>query len=322
MVGSAVFTTGPQGPISRAKSSRPAAPAPGAPVTAPNFPKILASYVEDVLSGQILSCKWVKLACQRHQNDLLRSQSDPTFSYRFDPNLVERICRFGSKMRHVKGKWAGSQVKLEPWQVFILGSIFGWVRKSDGTRRFREAFVTVCRKNGKSLLAAIIGLYMLVGDNESGSEVYSGATTLDQALEVFRPAFLMVERDPAFRSHFGLDLGGTTKNPAAIYRLSDSSRFAPVIGKPGDGASPSCGIVDEYHEHKSPDLYDTLLTGMGARSQPLLFVITTAGVDTSVPCYDKQKEAQKILEGVIEQDELFAIVYTIDAEDDWSDYSC
>lgn len=311
----------------RAMSSRPTAGLPAssaarAPATAPNFPKILANYVDGVLSGQILACKWVRLACQRHADDLEKARTDPDYAYYFDDEKVKSVCRFGSMMRHVKGKWAGERIKLESWQVFILGCIFGWQRKKDNTRRFREAFIVISRKNGKSLIACIVGLYMLVGDGEKGSEVYSGATTLDQALEVFRPAFLMVERDETFRRHFGLELGGTTKNPRTIYRLSDSSRFEPVIGKPGDGASPSCGIVDEYHEHKSPDLFDTLLTGMGARSQPLLFTITTAGVDTSVPCFDKQREAERVLDGVIEQDDLFAAVYTIDADDDWTDFSC
>lgn len=320
-----VSTSGSQGPNAAVTfSHRPASaiPAAQAPVSQPNFTKILGGYVDDVLSGKIPACKWVKLACERHLKDLKRAAKDSNFPFRFEPKLVERICGFGSKMRHTKGKWAGEKIKLEPWQVFILGSIFGWVRKTDGTRRFREAFILVPRKSGKSVVAAIVGLYMLVGDNERGAEIYSGATSLDQALEVFRPAWLMVERDTQFKTHFGLDLGGTTKNPSNIYRLSDSSRFCPVIGKPGDGASPSCGIVDEYHEHKTPDLYDTLLTGMGARSQPLLFIISTAGIDTSVPCYDKQKEVEKVLEGVLEREDLFSILYGIDADDDWTDFDC
>jgi phage terminase large subunit-like protein len=288
------------------------------PVT---FSAKLQSYVASVVSGQIAACKWVRLACKRHLRDLERAKTEG-FPYRFDLALVERVCRFGSNMRHTKGKWAGEKVTLEPWQIFFLGCIFGWVRKKDGMRRFREVLAVIPRKNGKSLIAAIVGHYMMNADGEKGAEIYSGATSLDQAMEVFRPAWLMVDNDVQFRAHFGLELGGTSKNPGPIYRLSDGSRFAPVIGKPGDGASPSCGIVDEYHEHKTPDLYDTLVTGMGARAQPLLLVVTTAGVDTSVPCYDKQKELEKVLEGSLEKEELFGVVYTIDDDDDWTDFSC
>lgn len=285
------------------------------------FSAKLQGYVSSVIAGQLPACKWVRLACKRHLNDLERAKKDD-FPYRFEPMLVERVCKFGSNMRHTKGMWAGQKIKLEPWQIFLLGSIFGWVKKKDGTRRFREAMLVVPRKNGKSIIAAVVGLYMMNGDGEKGSEVYAGATSLDQAMEVFRPAWLMVDKDAGFRGHFGLELGGTIKNPGPIYRLSDSSRFAAVIGKPGDGASPSCGIVDEYHEHKSPDLYDTFLTGMGARSQPLLLIVTTAGIDTSVPCYDKQLELQKILEGSIVRETIFGTIYTIDEDDDWTDFSC
>ncbi len=309
----------------RTPSSRSAASAlRGAPPFSPSqypFTAQLHEYVDDVLSGAIPACKWVKLACERHLKNLKQSENED-WPYRFDPRKVETVCRFASLMRHVKGKWAGQRIKLEPWQIFWFGSLFGWVRKTDGLRRFREGFCLIPRKNAKSTGAAVIGNFMLCADGEKGGEVYSGAGSLDQALEVFRPAWQMVERDTDFRDRFSLDLGGTTKNPGTIYRLSDGSRFAPVIGKPGDGASPHCGIVDEYHEQKSPELFDTLLTGMGARSQPLLLITSTAGVDTSVPCYDKQLEAEKVLEGVMERDDLFALIYTIDADDDWTDFNC
>ncbi len=287
----------------------------------PSFTAKLEAYASSVLAGQIPACKWVRLACERHRRDL-ESAKTADFPYRFEPALVERVCRFLSNLRHTKGKWAGQKLVLEPWQVFFAGSVFGWVHKANGTRRFREALLVVPRKNGKSAFASGIGHYMLNGDGEKGAEVYAGATSLDQAMEVFRPAWLMVDRDPAFKAHFGLDLGGTSKNPGPIYRLSDGSRFAPVIGKPGDGASPSCGIVDEYHEHKSPDLYDTFITGMGARTQPLLLITTTAGVNTSVPCYDKQKELEKVLERAMEREALFGVIYTTDEDDDWADFSC
>lgn len=162
----------------------------------------------------------------------------------------------------------------------------------------------VPRKNGKSALAAAIGLYMLVADGEHGAEVYSGATSEKQAWEVFRPAKLMAQRSPALLSHFGL-----TVNAKNLHVLGNGSRFEPIIGTPGDGASPSCAIVDEYHEHPTDVLYSTMETGMGAREQPLMLVITTAGDNIAGPCYSMQQEAQAMLEGTRPDDEMFALIY-------------
>jgi phage terminase large subunit-like protein len=125
---------------------------------------------------------------------------------------------------------------------------------------------------------------------------------------------LMAQAKPDFRAHYGVLV-----NISSLVVLDTNSKFEPVIGKPGDGASPSCAIVDEYHEHKTSELYDTMATGMGARSQPLMLVITTAGSDISGPCYLHQVELQKILEGVVENDQRFGIIFGIDEGDDWTD---
>lgn len=139
---------------------------------------------------------------------------------------------------------------------------FGWKRKKDGLRRFRESYWEVNRKNGKSVIAAGIGLAMFAADNEFGAEVCSGSTTEKQAWEVFRPARLMAMRSPML-----LEAAGIEANASNLKKPGDGSRFEPIIGNPGDGASPSCSIVDEYHEHDSDALYTTMLTGMGARRQ-------------------------------------------------------
>ena len=268
------------------------------------------AYAEDIVSGNLLACEWVVKACARHLDDLARED----FPYRFDDSLADRAIGFIEKLPHTKGKWAQKRqrIELEPWQRFVVGCIFGWVRKSDGLRRFREAYIEVCRKNGKSVLAAGIGLYMLVADDEFGAEVYSGATTEKQAWEVFRPARLMALKTPALLEHFGVEV-----NASNLLRLEDYSRFEPLIGNPGDGASPSCAIVDEYHEHATSDLFDTMQTGMGAREQPLMLTITTAGANIGGPCYEKRVEAQKVLNGVFEDERLFAVIYTIDEGDDF-----
>lgn len=289
-----------------------------------HFSDVATAYAQDVAAGKIVACKWHRLACQRHLKDLERSRNG-VMPYAWNPELqdkngktyrpAERICTFAQLMPHIKGDWAarGQLIKLERWQVFILASIFGWVHAETGKRRFRVADVVVPRKNAKSTLAAITGLYMLAVDGEFGAEVYSGATSQDQAMEVFRPALLMAKATPRYCQRYGV-----MTNASNLSVTENNSKFEPVIGKPGDGASPSLAIVDEYHEHKTPELFDTMQTGMGARSQPLILVITTAGSDISGPCYLHQVELQKVLEGTIENDQRFGIVFTIDEDDDWT----
>lgn len=281
-------------------------------------------YAQDVVDGKFLACKWHRLACKRHLDDLVRSRIG-NWPYAWNPQLTdaagkdyfpaERACRFIENLPHIKGDWAAKRqlITLESWQIFIVASIFGWINTVTLKRRFRVADVIVPRKNAKSTIAAGIGLFMLAADGEFGAEVYSGATSQDQAMEVFRPAALMAKATPPYRQKYGVVV-----NVSNLSIADNNSKFEPVIGKPGDGASPSCAIIDEYHEHKTTDLFDTMATGMGARSQPLLLVITTAGSNISGPCYMHQKELEKVLEGVLENDQRFGIVFTIDSKDDWT----
>ncbi|MFC0407929.1 terminase large subunit [Roseomonas elaeocarpi] len=286
------------------------------PPSPPQYPhvELADQYARDVVEGRILACKWVKLACARYQRDRAR-ESDPAWPYRLDGAKAEKVCRFTELMPHTKGKWAQKRelLKLGAWQAWILVNVFGWVRKSDGLRRFRKALIVVPRKNGKSALSAPVGLYMLAADGEHGAEVYSGATTEKQAWEVFKPAQLMARARPDLLEHFGIEV-----NASNIHILANGSKFEPLIGKPGDGSSPSCAIVDEYHEHDTPDQHDTMLTGMGAREQPLLWIITTAGDNLAGPCFDELLTLRKILDGVLEDEERFGVEYTIDEGDDWT----
>jgi phage terminase large subunit-like protein len=295
-----------------------------------DYENIANQYCLDVLDGKIPVCRYVKLACKRHLNDLKKSKNDPSYPYEFNPILidrdgneykpVDRRCGFAEQLPHIKGKWMGQKITLEPEQIFVEGAIFGWIKKKNNKRRFSIVYDERPRKTGKSTRLATTGLYMLTSDREPGAEIYSGATSLKQALEVFRPAWMMVKNSPELCERFGLSLSGNPKNPTSIYRLEDMSRFEPVIGKPGDGSSPHCAIIDEYHEHRTSEQFDTMSTGMGSREQPLLYVITTAGTDTSAPCYDMHLKAIKILEGTIEDDSFFAIIYTIDQDMDWKDF--
>ena len=266
-------------------------------------------YAYDVVNGHRVGCKEETQACQRFIDDLQHLEG-----YVYDAEKAEKACRFIEKLPHTKGKWAAQRktIKLEGWQKFIVCNLFGWVNDS-GFRRFRDAYLKIPRKNGKSLLVAAIGLYMFANDGEFGAEVYSGATTEKQAWEVFGPARLMSLRTQAFTDHFGIEV-----NAKNLVILENGSKFEPIIGDPGDGSSPSCSIHDEYHEHDSPGQVDTMKTGMGAREQPLQLKITTAGDNISGPCYSDEIELKKLLNGVYEDNQIFVIMYGIDEDDDWT----
>lgn len=286
------------------------------------YPNVNAAnkYARDVASGKIPACQYVRWTCERHLKDLKRSLKRGG-KWRFDKDKAEAACVFVQLLPHAKGKWAAKKelIKLEPWQKFIFCSLFGWVSKKTGLRRFREAYCEVPRKNGKSVLAAGLGLFMWSMDGEFGAEVYCGATTERQAMEVFRPAKQMLSRTPQLVAAVGATVMANT-----LSIVEDESRFEPIIGTPGDGSSPSCALVDEYHEHQTPALYETMLTGMGARDQPLMFAITTAGFNLAGPCYIHRGQAIDMLKasagiGDLHNDELFAIIYTLDDDDDWQD---
>jgi phage terminase large subunit-like protein len=270
-------------------------------------------YCADVVGGVIPASQWVKLSCAAHLDGLTRQDIDEEYRYTFDTAAADRVCQFAELLPHVKGQWArrGECLRLAPWQAFFLGAVFGWKHKATGLRRYRKALLFVPRKNGKSHLSAVVGLYMLTADNEHGAEVYAGATTERQSWEVFRPARLMAKN-----ADF-IDAFGVLVNASNIAVEDTASRFEPLIGKPGDGSSPSCALVDEYHEHASDEMVDTLETGMGAREQPLMVITTTAGSDLSGPCYQLQLDAQKVLTGVVEDDPLFSLIYCADPDDQW-----
>lgn len=290
-------------------------------IEARDYAAIAEGYARDVGKGKIPAGKSIRLQCRRLLDEL-KLQRRKAFPFRFDSDKAARVCGFIERLPHSKGKWARSKqtIRLEPWQVWTLACAFGWVRKADGLRRFRVLFIVVPRKNGKSALAAGIGLYMLCADGEYGAEVYSGATNSDQAKEVFRPAQLMAKRTPALCAKFGVEVLANS-----IVRIDDASKFTTMIGDPGDGQSPSCSIHDEYHEHADDGQVDTMQTGMGARDQPLQLLITTAGDNLAGPCYTSIQEEREKLDGIgagslLAHETLF-VEYSIDEGDDWKSES-
>lgn len=272
------------------------------------------NYARSVVAGERVACQWVRLACQRHLDDKVRSRTT-RWPWQFDRALAQNVCSFIEKLPHIKGKWAKNRetIKLEDWQCFILCSLFGWVHKETRLRRFLKALLMVPRKNAKTTLLQGVCLYCLVADGEYGAEVYAGATTEKQALELFNPARLMVEKATGFKKYFGINVFARN-----ISVGKTGSKFEPVIGEPGDGASPSLAVHDEFHEHPTDAQWATMDTGMGGREQPLQIAITTAGENMAGPCYSMQLDCEKILQGLIEDDRTFFINYTIDKDDDWT----
>lgn len=279
--------------------------------------ELAESYADDVLAGKIPAGRYVVLACRRFKDDLARDD----WPYEYRPRIADRAVGFMELMPHTKGKWAAKKqlLRFEPWQCFVECNLFGWVRTDTGKRRFRESYEEEPRKNGKSARVAARGVYLFCADAEAGAEVYSGATTEKQAHEVFRPAWQMVQKLSGLRERFGIELSGNAKNPGPMYVIGDMSKFEPMIGKPGDGASPHAAIVDEYHEHDTDQMVDAMQTGMGAREQPLLSIITTAGSNLGGPCYEKRRDVIRILEGQVRDETIFGVLYGIDEGDAWDD---
>lgn len=268
-------------------------------------------YITNILAENIPSCIYVKNAVSRHLNDFKKYNEDEDYPFYFDEEEAGSVISFIELLKHSKGKWAGSYLKLEPWQKFIVWVLFGWKRKDTGYRRFNKAYVEVSRKNAKTTLAAAIGNYMLIGDGEPGSEVYSVATKRDQAKISWDYAKSQIQSNP------------TLRNKVDVFQKSlvfDNSTFVPLSydDKSEDGHSPHFAIIDEYHQHSSDGMLNAMETGMGARTQPLIYVITTAGFDKNSACYTEHERAIRILEGSSEDDTYFSILFTLDEGDDFT----
>ena len=270
-------------------------------------------YAEGVVSGLVPACKFVVQACQRQIDDL----AAPPSGYRFDEEKAARVCAFVELCPHIKGPLAsrGEMIKLEAWQVFILTTVFGWV-DDNGNRRFRRVYIEVPRGNGKSAFTSPIGLYMTALDGEAGAEVYSAATTRDQARIVFRDAQAMARKMPQFRKRFGVEV---TAQAVTQLRTSSSFKALSADGHTLDGLNIHLAAVDELHAHKSREVYDVLESGMGKRPQSLLWMITTAGSNKHGVCFEVRDYVLKVLGGVATDgaaESIFGSVYTIDEGDD------
>jgi phage terminase large subunit-like protein len=278
-----------------------------------DFQLISDQYIADVKSGAVPACKWVRLACQRQSDELLL-QGTEDFPYTYDPDKGIRACKFIEKLPHIAG--FHGRVVLEPWQVFIVMTVFSWLRAGTRWRRFRREYTEIPRGNGKSLLMAAIGLYLAFMDDEPGAEVYVAAVSKDQTKHVFELAAQpMALRTPEFRKRYGVEVSAHS-----ITQLSTTSFFRALASKTNtlDSLNIHFGIIDELHAHPSREVYESLDTGTGKRDNSMLWCITTAGSDRSGICYDRRAYICNILEKKVRADTWFGIIYTIDDDDDWA----
>lgn len=266
-------------------------------------------YAYDVVDGKVNACQWVRKACQRFIDDMNYGHERGLI---LDVDKAQIVIDFYDHLPHIKGEWAGQPIEPGPWQTFILLNLYGWYWEKTNQRRFKIAYIEVARKNGKSTFAAPIGLYMTHWDDEPGSEVYSAATSRDQARIVFDTARDMV-RQSTLRKYI-------KAYNHSICHEDSSSVFKPLASDSDtlEGKNSYCCLIDELHAHKNRRVYDVLELSCAARRQPLLLAITTAGSDRTGICYEVRSYLTKVLDRVFDDDSYFGLIYTLDEPDAWT----
>lgn len=252
-----------------------------------HFADVAVRYAEQIVAGEIPACWQIQTSCRFFLDDVAGD------TWTLNAAKVERVCRFAETFPYLEGPLAAKKLtlRLEPWQVWILAALFGLV-DSDGHRKHREAFIEIPRKNGKSTFAAVIALYMLVADYGARAQVYIGASNRNQASYCFEPCRDMALRSTGFVTHYGV---AVTKQKV---ETRDGSFLERMIGDPPDGSNPHLAILDEAHEnHNFSKQRKTMQTGMGARTQPLLITITTAGFNEAGDCRLLQAQCEQVLAG-------------------------
>lgn len=269
--------------------------------------EVVQTWCNDVMSGKVPSCHYERKAIERWRTDLER---EDLF---FDEKAFNRIVRYSREFKHYKGPMAGRRFEPEPWQLFIMANVIGLKRKATGLRKYMYVDVYVPRKNGKTFLAAIFASYFLLKDGEAGPEVYTAAVDQQQARLCYDASAELIRA-----SIFGAD----TKP----YQWGMKSPFNAGVFKPlskdtknKDGLNIHAAICDERHAWPTNEIYDVIKTGMGARSQPVLMSISTAGTDVSNPYFSDIETYKDILDGKKEKDNHFLLLFCPDEGDDWRD---
>lgn len=265
-------------------------------------------YAKDVVSGKILACQWVKLACKRFLDDI-NSQD-----YYFDEKKYNTLTTFTGVMKHYSSGAAGKPFILEPWEDFIICNIFCLYRVDTRRRKYKTAHISVSRKNGKTTLAAALGLFSLIADGEPASSVIMAANSREQAHIDFDAASAFARQlDPRKKSLKVL------RNEIVFQKNNASLKVISADASTGDGLNPSMVILDELHEAVDSKLFDVLRSGQGFREQPLMLSITTAGFRIGGFCNQYEDYCKEILMGQKVDETLFALLYTLDDGDDWTD---
>ena len=282
-----------------------------AEVKIPAWDKSL-SFAHGVRDGKIVVSEFARLAVERQLNDL----ENGVEGFFFSEEAANRPGRFIELLPHIKGEKANNKenIVLEPWQAFIISSVFGWINDK-GHRRFKKVYIELPRKNGKSTLTCGVALYMLIADGEEGAEVYSAARNKDQAKIVFDMAKTMVDKRPGLKKATGVQTykyAVSVANTSSVFRALSSDTNGNL-----DGLNVHFACVDEVHAHKDRGTWDALATATSARRKPLLWAITTAGSNREGICYELHTYAIKILKGEVKDDSFFAIIYCADKDDDY-----
>ena len=299
--------------------------------------QVCHDYARQVRDGKILANKWHRLACERHLRDLKRwgEHADGRFAphsrakaghgpWYFNQAKARHAVEFiQTCCRHVKTgllTHRGERVRLEPWQIFVVCSLFGWADSRSHARRFRIFYLEVPRKNGKSFLLACIALYCFLTDGVEGAECYSAARTYTQASLVWKAAKQMLPLSRVLNRRVG-------PHRSLALSLADGSIFRPVHSDAlsQEGLDPNFACMDELHTHRTPEMWNVFADAMGARPQPLMGSITTAGSNVDGVCFEQRMYVQRILDGWRDDEQFFAderyfgIVFGADEEDDWQD---
>jgi phage terminase large subunit-like protein len=275
-------------------------------------------YARGVIDGSIVAGPWVRLAGERHLRDL---ENGPERGLIWNWPAAKRVFDyFSTVLRLNGGDFEGRPFELTLWQQFVVGSLFGWYT-DDGYRRFRTAFCEIGKGNGKSPMAAGIGLYMLTADGEARAEVYSAAVDKDQATVLFRDAVAMVDQSPSLAKR--IKKSGAGGNEWNLAYIETMSFFKPLAsentGRGKSGPRPHCNLLDEVHEHPTPAMVNFTTAGVKGRKQPLSLLISNSGVDRASVCWEYHQMSIRILEQHAENDAFFAYVCALDERDDWTD---
>lgn len=254
-----------------------------------------------------------RLAFKRHIDDLARSKkNDPNFPYRFDEEKAEDIIELANKLTIAEGE-GNEQFTCAGFQEFILGSLFGWVHKETGKRRFTDSYVQVARQQGKSVLNAILGIKCCNFDNYNYGQIYCTATKADQARIVLKEIIKFINADNDLKELFDIkDYKSEITGKITSTVIRALGRGTHTI----DGFRPYLGIVDEYHAHKDNQMYKLLKGGTRKLKQSLISVITTAGFNLNAPCYDLYKYCRRVLRGIDVNERQFIYIAQMDEKDD------